>query len=209
MIEERVPKRFRIPKVDPSVTDVTTIYQRRVPRGFVERVKEWIDRESARLVADITDDIRSEIVNVLKRGEEEGKSVAAIASSLLTTGLDKGVFRSARKRAWLIARTELHRARQRAAIDVFRALNLRTVKWIGIPGDGRICSRCLRMHGRHFSIDELEEGLLPPIHPRCRCRVLPSAIGLELKVKKGRRAKIIETKIKPTPKDYKYVVKLK
>lgn len=96
---ERVPKRFRIPRIDPTEVEVTSIYERRPPGRFVQRVKEWINRESLNLISGITDDMRDRIAELLREGEEKGRSVAATASTLLKTGLDRGIFRSARKRA--------------------------------------------------------------------------------------------------------------
>lgn len=194
-------------KIDPEM--ITTIYEKRISGRFINRIKDHIDRESLRLITNISDDMRDRVGELLKQGEEDGKSVTAIASKLLTTGLDKGVFSSARKRAYLIAKTELHRARQRAAMDVYREADIRLLKWIGIPDDGRICRLCRERHGRTFRTADMSADDLPPIHPRCRCRLVPHDFDIKITPKRGRRGKIIETKISPTPKEYRYIVKVK
>lgn len=197
----------RRPKLDPGT--ITTIYEKRIAPRYVEGIRNRISRESLRLITNINDDMRDRIGEVLRRGEDEGKSVSATASRLLTTGLDKGVFRSARKRAYLIAKTELHRSRQLAAMDVYREADIGLLKWIGIPDDGRICPACRERHGRTFRTADLEESQLPPIHPRCRCRVVPHDFDIKITPKREHREKVLETKISPTPKAYRYIVKVK
>lgn len=194
-------------KVDPE--QITTIYEKRASARFISKVKDHINRESLRLITNINDDMRDRIGEVLKEGEEAGRSVAATASKLLTTGLDEGIFKSARKRAYLIARTELHRSRQQAAVDVYREARIGLLKWIGIPDDGRICSECRGRHGRTFRTSDLSPADMPPIHPRCRCRLVPHDFDITITPKRGRRGKILETKISPTPKQYRYIIKVK
>lgn len=196
----------RTAKFDPQ--EITSIYEKKVAQRVRNATKARINRESLRLITNISDDMRDHIGNLLKEGEDEGRSVAATASKLLTTGLDAGVFRSARKRAWLIARTELHRSRQLAAVDIYKANNIKLVKWIVID-DGRLCTICRPHKNRTYNIDDLSEDSLPPVHPRCRCRVIPADLKLDISVKKTRAGKVMKTKISPTPTDYKYVIKVK
>lgn len=194
-------------KLDPET--ITTIYEKRLDARNIGRITNRINRESLRLITNINDDMRDRIGELLTQGEEAGRSIPATASKLLTTGLDKGVFRSARKRAYLIAKTELHRSRQLAAMDAYHDMGINLLKWIGIPDDGRICPECRARHGRTYRRADLEEGQLPPIHPRCRCRVVPHDFDIKITPKRGRRGKIMETKISPTPKEYRYIVKTK
>lgn len=194
-------------KFDPS--EITTIYEKRTADPYIRKIKDNINNESLRLITNISNDMRDRVGEVLKQGEEDGKSVSVTASKLLTTGLDKGVFRSARKRAYLIAKTELHRSRQRAAMDVYREAGIGLLQWIGIPEDGRICPECRGRHGRTFRTSEVSNVDLPPIHPRCRCRLVPHDFDITITPKRGREGKIMETKISPTPKEYRYIVKIK
>jgi tRNA nucleotidyltransferase (CCA-adding enzyme) len=179
----------------------------KVPKTVIERTKAHINNDALKLITNISEDMRAHIGDLLKEGEEAGRPIAATASKLLKTGLDKGVFKSARKRAYLIARTELHRARQEAAVDIYKAAKIEMVKWVGIPDDGRICEKCLALHGKNFHIDNVE--VYPPLHPRCRCRLLPADYQLDIEVKKQKKEHVVNFKILPNPKDYKYVVKIK
>ena len=127
---------------------------------------------------------------------------------MLTTGLDKGVFASARKRAYLIARTELHRARQKGAVDIYKYNKIKQVHWVAISDD-RICDRCAGRANRIYRVRDLTDEDFPPIHPRCRCRLLPTDFQLEIKVKHGAEGKVMETKVYPSPQNYKYIIKIK
>jgi tRNA nucleotidyltransferase (CCA-adding enzyme) len=194
-------------KLSPVLEKITNIYVQKVPNTVIERTKAHINRDALKLITGIGDDMKDHIATLLKEGEEQGRSISATASTLLRTGLDKGVFKSARKRAYLIARTELHRARQEAAVDIYKAADIKMVKWVGIPDDGRICEKCLALHGKNFNIDNVEQ--YPPLHPRCRCRLLPADYQLDITVKKQKKGHVATLKLLPTPKDYKYVIKVK
>jgi tRNA nucleotidyltransferase (CCA-adding enzyme) len=195
-----------MPRVRFEPLKITTLYEEKVAQSVKDRYKSHINRESLRLVSNITDDMRDRIAGLMHEGIDEGRSVSATASTLLKTGLDKGVFRSARRRAYLISRTELHRARQQGAFDLYRANHIDLVKWIAI-GDERTCDTCAPRNNHVYRLSEIE-GDLPPIHPRCRCRVVPSDFQLEISVRRDRRGKIMETRISPTPQNYKYYVSL-
>jgi SPP1 gp7 family putative phage head morphogenesis protein len=198
-----MPKRVRI-----RPESITSIYEQKVAQAVRQRQMAKINSNTLNLITNINNDMRDLIGEKLREGVLQGRSVAATASTLLKTGLDKGVFRSARQRAWLIARTELHRARQAAAIDVYNANGIKMLQWIGIA-DGRLCDVCAGRHGKIYAIDKLHElGAIPPVHPRCRCRLVPKGFKLDIIVKKTKEGKVLETKISPNPTDYLYVVSL-
>src|SRR4030042_4392498 len=191
-----------------SPEQITSIYEQNVSRSFKEATRRKLTRRSLSLITNINNSIRDNIRTILREGVAEGKSVSAIASSLMTTGLDKGIFASARKRAYLIAKTELHRARQKGAIDIYKANKINRVRWVAIS-DGRVCERCLGRNNRTYLIRELTEEDFPPIHPRCRCRLLPDNFQVSIKVKQTAAGKVMETKVYPSPQNYKYIIKVK
>ena len=176
-----------------EISTITSIYEKRVPDRVKELAAKHINQESLRLITNIQEDMRKRIQKILRKGEREGRSVSAIASRLLKTGLDKGVFRSARSRAFMIARTELHRARQQAAFDVYRANKILQVKWVSICDD-RLCKKCRKRHNKIFNINRLRTP--PPLHPRCRCRCIPKGMKADIKPKKQDKQK------------YRYVITL-
>ena len=108
---------------------------------------------------------------------------------------------------WLIAKTELHRARQSAAIDIYRDAGIKLVRFTGIPDDGRICSTCRSHHGEVVQLSEITIEI--PVHPSCRCRWLPAAIDLHIEPPRSTpKGKLIETKIKASPSKLRYIVNL-
>ena len=156
---------LRKAKYDPH--SITTIYEQKVPRSFQEATRKKLTRRSLSLITNINNAMRNRIREVLREGVREGKSVSAVASGLLTTGLDKGVFASARKRAYLIARTELHRARQKGAVDIYKHNKISQVHWVAISDD-RICDRCAGRANRVYRVRDLTDEDFPPIHPVCQ-----------------------------------------
>jgi tRNA nucleotidyltransferase (CCA-adding enzyme) len=194
--------RLKLSKITESIASV---YQNKVAATVIKATQDRISQDSLKLITNISEDQRTHIMDLLKDGEEKGRSIAATASTLLTTGLDKGIFKSARRRAYLIARTELHRSRQMAAVDIFKAADITTLKWVVVE-DSRLCKPC-KAREKTYNIKSIEDNL-PPEHPRCRCRVLPADYQMSIKVKKDKKDKVVETKVSPTPKDYLYVVKL-
>jgi SPP1 gp7 family putative phage head morphogenesis protein len=160
----------------------TTIYEEEVSRRVRQSQMRHINQESLRLITNINTDMRQRIEEVLKLGISKGMSVSVIASKLLPTGLDKGVFRSSRKRAWLIAKTELHRARQSAALDCYRANEISRVKLVEIF-DSKTCILCSSRNGRVYRLEDLTEEDIPPLHPRCRGRLLPENFNLSISSK--------------------------
>jgi SPP1 gp7 family putative phage head morphogenesis protein len=160
-------------------TTPTTIYEEEVSRRVRQKQMLHINQNSLRLITRINEDMRIRIEEVLKAGIAKGMSVSAIASKLLPTGLDKGVFRSARSRAWLIAKTELHRARQMAAIDCYKANGINRVQLIEIS-DSKTCALCNSRNGRRYRIEDLTDNDIPPLHPRCRGRLVPENLNLSI-----------------------------
>ncbi len=185
-------------RIDPALQHIANVYSDKVQKTVREATKVRINQDSLKLITNITEDMRAKIGELLREGEEQGRSVAATASKLLKTGLDKGVFRSARKRAYLIARTELHRARQRAAVDLYEAAGIELVTWIGISDD-KICEVCKERDTKTYLLEEMKNKL-PPVHPRCRCRLIPADFSLKIQKKR-------QTGKRP-PTTYKYVIKL-
>lgn len=92
---------------------------------------------------------------------------------------------STRRRAMMIAHTEILRAHHRRSMqdtknwrewDVFGQ-----VEW-STAGDNRVCERCKEMKGKVFSVEEIEDMI--PLHPECRCIAIPLCEGLEKYEKK-------------------------
>jgi SPP1 gp7 family putative phage head morphogenesis protein len=75
-----------------------------------------------------------------------------------------------------LARTETIRAHHTANINEYKTWGSETVEVIAeffTAGDDRVCSECISYHGSRFTIEEAEH--LIPVHPNCRCIVVPVA----------------------------------
>ena len=79
-----------------------------------------------------------------------------------------------KRRAIILARTEIIRAHHLGSIQEYRNLGLFNVKieaeW-NTAGDDRVCELCAPMDGKIFTLDKIE-GMIP-LHPQCRCGTIP------------------------------------
>ena len=80
----------------------------------------------------------------------------------------KTVFKTAQRRATLIARTETLRAHNEGRKILYRQVGVRKVRWLNADGE-RTCEGCRPLDRNVFGIDELEG---PPKHPGYRCTCL-------------------------------------
>ncbi len=106
----------------------------------------------------------------LSNGLVQGQSPRTIARNMTRRidGLSK-------KRAEVIARTEIIHAHAEGQLDSFVDLGVKEVgikaEWI-TAGDSRVCPRCAANEGEVFTVKEAR-GLIP-LHPNCRCAWIPA-----------------------------------
>ncbi|ATW24157.1 minor capsid protein [Candidatus Formimonas warabiya] len=129
------------------------------------------------LIRRITQEVRDQIKEELKRGYIQGESIPDIAKRLRNTKLDKGVWPSVEKRATVIARTEILRASNQGALHVYNQYQVKRVIWLTAK-DERVCKVCGPLHKKIFPIDQIPFGG-PPAHPRCRCFIVPHIVTTE------------------------------
>jgi len=82
----------------------------------------------------------------------------------------------AKQRAATLARTETIRAHHRANIQEYRNWGVDSIEVIAefvTAGDDRVCTECAGYHGNRYTLKEAE--FLIPVHPNCRCIVIPVA----------------------------------
>lgn len=136
------------------------------------------------------DKAAKEIKSVIGLNEKQAKAVDNYINNAIEQGFsEKVAFKQGEKysekllkyRAETIARTEMMEAVNRGYFEtVNQGINKLAIppnkvrkKWITTPDD-RTCKHCRPMHGQVRALDEyftssLEDVLLPPLHPRCRC----------------------------------------
>lgn len=133
----------------------------------------------------VTAAMDQQISRVLAQGMADGDGPRLLARKLVSTingaGMGElgitdtlGRFIPARRRAEIMARTEIIRAHHQATIQEYRNWAVEGVRvkaeWV-TAGDDRVCDRCNALEREIFTLDQVE-GMIP-LHPQCRCMALP------------------------------------
>jgi len=151
---------------------------------LVKKTFATIDRAAVDFLANyqvqLLGDVSTELANGIKRtvtqGVLTGKSIPEVARDIgrVVKAPDafrragKTVFKTAQRRATLIARTETLRAHNEGRKVFYRQVGIAKVRWL-IADDERTCPICRPLDGRVFGIDEVDG---PPKHVQCRCSLV-------------------------------------
>lgn len=117
--------------------------------------------------------IREHIRGLLIRGLQEGKGAFSVAKDL------EKHYGIQYKRAENIARTEVMRAMNWSRRHMYEKSNLVKAKQWLVTWDDRLCPICRPMANKTAGLQDYfvtEEGLRvlePPVHPQCRCTIIP------------------------------------
>lgn len=134
-----------------------------------ERAVEYAAERSAKLVKDLEESSRDMLRATIAQAMEEGWSNDQLADEL------DGNYAFGDARAETIARTETAYADIQGNLEGYRASGVVQGKeWI-IAQD-EICDDCVELDGVVVGLDEQfpgDGGDGPPLHPNCRCDVLP------------------------------------
>ena len=141
-------------------------------------IKEWFWRWKRQGLEDLT--------ALVRRASVESLTVAEIAKAARGTaanGFADGVFANIRVSAARLARTLVNGVSNNARVETIRenADVIDGVKFIGTL-DGKTCPHCAAYDGHIWRGDEMETARRPPIHPNCRCTLVP---WVELKDAEG------------------------
>lgn len=126
------------------------------------------------------------ISRTLAQGMADGDGARLLARKLVAAIDGKGAgelgmfdkigrFIPAEQRADMIARTEILRSFNEAALQEYRnygAVGVSAIVEFQTAGDSRVCDRCAFLQGKTYTLDEAS-GVLP-LHVRCRCCWLPA-----------------------------------
>ena len=161
----------------PDFKDLTDVNR----NALVKRTFATIDRAAVdflanyqvQLLGDVSVELASGIKRTVSQGVLTGKSIPEVARDIGRVVKDKDafrragktVFKTAQRRATLIARTETLRAHNEGRKVFYRQVGITRVRWL-IADDERTCKICRSLDGKVFGIDEVEG---PPLHPGCRC----------------------------------------
>jgi len=132
----------------------------------------------------ITDAMENQISKVLSLGMAEGRNPRQLAQMLNKVvsgaGADLGItdtlgrFIPAKRRAEMLARTEIIRAHHQAKVAEMKSWEVEgvyVVAELATAKDGRVCPDCAGLEGKQYSLEEAER--LIPVHPNCRCTIVP------------------------------------
>lgn len=119
----------------------------------------------------VTDDVRKEIGRVLGEGLLAGEGI-----NDLTKRLHSAIEEFNWNRAELIARTETVAALNRGSLEYFKKREIKSYYWLSCRDD-HTCFECQALDGEEFPVDA-PTNRLPPLHPRCRCTMVPVIRGL-------------------------------
>lgn len=121
------------------------------------------------LLKGVTDQMSANMSRVLADGLANGLGARDVARNLAREVTELG-----RKRALVIARTELIHAYAEGQLDTFEKLGIEEVgaqiEW-KTAGDLKVCPRCQLLEGKIFKLSEAR-GMIP-LHPNCRCAWIP------------------------------------
>jgi SPP1 gp7 family putative phage head morphogenesis protein len=144
----------------------------------------------------ITDAMDSIISQILAQGIADGDGPILLARKIVSaingTGLgDMGIFDKlgrfipAKRRATILARTEVIRAHHQATIQEYRNWGVWGVNVQAefvTAGDDRVCGKCEELTlNNPYTLDAAMN--LIPVHPQCRCVCLPFEVGVDTLIK--------------------------
>lgn len=118
----------------------------------------------------VTEQIGSQLNTVLADGLVHGSGPREIARKMAASVATIG-----KRRALVIARTEIIRAHAEGQLDMFGQLGVDSVSAeveFLTTGDDRVCPQCASLSGVVFTLTEAR-GIIP-VHPNCRCAWAPS-----------------------------------
>ena len=116
------------------------------------------------LIKNVTQDMKKAIMYSTSNGVIEGWGMNKIAREMIKSTDKIGI-----TRAKMIARTEVIRASNTAALARYKEAGVKMYEW-STAFDERTCEICAGLDGHRFQIGR---GRQPPIHPNCRCSVIP------------------------------------
>lgn len=140
----------------------------------------------------ITDAMDAAISRILTQGMADGDSPRLLASKILgaINGKDMGDlgltdtlgrFIPAKRRAEMLARTEIIRAHHQATIQEYRNWGVWGVNVMAemvTAHDNRVCDECHNLTlSNPYTLDAAMN--LIPVHPNCRCICLPFEVGVD------------------------------
>lgn len=151
-----------------------------VPEGITVldmETYEALVNMSLDLVKGLTEETKKKMAFEIRQSLLKGEGTREIAARI------RSVANMAKSRADMIARTETIRAFNTAAEKRYKLAGVKKYQFIAAKEE-RTCMRCLSHDGKIYRFDDAGAPK-PPLHPRCRCTIVPVITGKEPEVVKS------------------------
>jgi len=152
-----------------------------------EAVLAFIDNYKFKFATSINATAAETLRGVMKEGMASGLGMEGISQKVREAFDGMTSFRS-----MLIARTEAIRASNAGQEEAYKQSGVVIAKEWLVAQDDRLCNRCAPMNGKILPLDDIfidddyEDIQYPPLHPNCRCCLIPVVNKKYLKAhKKG------------------------
>lgn len=114
----------------------------------------------------VTEEMNKQIIRELSDGIQLGESMPKLAAKI-----SGRVDHIGKTRATMMARTETLNAFNQGAELRYAQAGVGTLEWLSAHDPPRVCEECLALDGTTFRVKSNHPR--PPIHPNCRCTVVP------------------------------------
>jgi HK97 family phage portal protein len=129
-----------------------------------EAARKWLLTRIGWAAAQVGEETARLLSEALADGFAAGESMPDIAKRI------QAVFEGcSNRRSILIARTETISASAQGAIEGYKEAEVQEVEWLSALDD-RLCDDCDALNGEVWPIDD---AIIPPAHPDCRCCLIP------------------------------------
>lgn len=110
--------------------------------------------------------LRAELGKVIEQSLISGKGIAPLTRQI------RDAFGVSEYNAKRLVRTEVKRAQSEATKDNYEALGVEEFEFLAFGSSS--CEICQALNGKHFKVKDMLVGEnAPPMHPNCRCAVMP------------------------------------
>ena len=131
-----------------------------------EQAVEWAKEESGKLIKEITETTLDMVRGHVEKALTDGLSTSDLAD-LLT---DSEAFSDSR--ADMIARTELAFANVEGTREAYKESGVVSgITWQVSEDD--TCDECMEKSDKEGTLEDGVDGEFPPLHPNCRCDIMP------------------------------------
>lgn len=146
---------------------------------FVGSYRKKIEKNVNKFTKSMLDTDRDHLINLITNGLQEGKTNVEIRNAIEADFSEYSTNQAKR-----ITTTEVARVSQQAAIDAYQESGVvEELQWITYGADDECAdydgeTRSIDDSGFYSSDNEFQDGD-PPLHPNCKCQLIPIVTGTE------------------------------